>query len=574
MLSPSPQGGGGGNCGEHPRKPPHISLQVRRITPPLLLLLLLLLLSLVDDWTNITLLSITITTHHCHFSPSPPSPLTRIASPSVAPNGFINIHLSQETLHSAVAGIVHPTSSDTPTATEKERTICYGVCPPRTPRQRVLVDFSSPNVAKEMHVGHLRSTIIGDAVCRVLEFCGHDVMRVNHVGDWGTQFGMLLEYMFEKYPDVLTQPPNISDLTLIYKAAKARFDEDEEFKTKARLRVVSLQGGDEACKKVWLLLCEVSRNEFQKVYNLLDVTLDEVGESFYNPLIPGVITTLQENGLVEDDQGMKIIKLKHFNIPLIVRKSDGGYGYDSTDMAAIHYRLYEKQADWIIYITDAGQADHFYMCFDAARAAGWVEHQRLDHIGFGVVTDPVTGKRFKTRSGEVVKLIDLINEGKTRMADSLRERAKDGKTPLSDDDGSIEHAASIIGTGAIKYADLKNNPATDYAFSYDKMLSTQGDTAVYLLFAYARVASILRKANTEKGKDLSTLMNYDNALNILNAYPLTHPAERALAFELMQLGDVIRSVLKDLLPNRLCDYLKALSVRFTDFVSKCNVLHR
>jgi len=470
---------------------------------------------------------------------------------SPVPNGFINISLRTDAIQKAIAGIVS-----------------NGPSPPSMKRQRVVVDFSSPNIAKEMHVGHLRSTIIGDAVCRILEFCGHEVLRTNHVGDWGTQFGMLITYLKEAYPDLLTNPPNITDLTVIYKASKKRFDDDAAFKDRSRSAVVSLQSGNPECLAIWGLLCDISRKEFQNVYDLLDIKLEEVGESFYNSMIPGVIEQCQKCGIVQNEENMLIIKLPHFSIPLIVRKSDGGYGYDSTDMAAIHYRLFEKQADWIIYITDAGQAPHFYMVFDAARAAGWIDpvrQQRLDHIGFGVVCGD-DGKRFKTRSSETVRLIDLLNAAKERMQASLQQRADEGKAGVSGEE--LEMSAAKIGYGAVKYFDLKQNPNTNYIFSYDRMLDTKGDTAVYLMFAYARLASILKKAEAEKGVDLGSLK-----AQALSALTLKEEAERVLAFELMQLGDVLKSVLKELLPNRLCDYLQGVCVKFTEFVTKCHVLN-
>lgn len=320
-------------------------------------------------------------------------------------------------------------------------------------------------------------------------------MRVNHVGDWGTQFGMLITYLQEKFPDILENPPNISDLTLIYKESKKRFDADDQFKETSRLNVVKLQSGDFACRAIWTLLCNISRKEFQVVYDALDVKLEEVGESFYNAMIPRTIEELVAAGLVEDDKGMLIIKLPHFTIPLMVRKSDGGYGYDSTDMAALQYRLRDLQRDWLVYITDAGQAPHFHMCFDAGRAANWIApDRRVDHIGFGVVCGD-DGKRFKTRSSETVRLIDLLNAAKDKMKESLQARADEGKSPLSGQE--LEDAASIIGYGAVKYFDLKQHPGTNYIFSYDRMLDTKGDTAVYLLFAYARLASILRKVRVK-----------------------------------------------------------------------------
>mmetsp|Transcript_7554 Transcript_7554/g.12697 ORF Transcript_7554/g.12697 Transcript_7554/m.12697 type:complete len:793 (+) Transcript_7554:89-2467(+) len=473
-----------------------------------------------------------------------------VSEASVMPNGFINIRVASGILISTLAGIVS-----------------HGVRPPLLEKKRVLVDFSSPNIAKEMHVGHLRSTIIGDALCRMLEFCGHDVLRVNHVGDWGTQFGMLISYLQEAFPDILTTPPNITDLTKIYKAAKERFDKDEEFKTLSRNNVVKLQAGDAACTAIWNLLCDISRKEFQRVYDALDVKLTEVGESYYNEMIPPVLEELTSIGLTETEDKLLLSRLPHFDIPLILRKSDGGYGYDSTDMAAINYRLKTLNRDWLIYITDAGQMGHFHKVFDVAKSAGWANaEQRLDFIGFGVVCGE-DGKRFKTRSGDTVRLIDLLDAAKDRMSQSLRQRKEEGKTGLSDEE--IVSAASSIGYGAVKYFDLKQNPITNYIFNYDRMLDTKGDTAVYLLFAYARVASILRKGVDEKGFDAHSL----SIEELESTISLDDAAERALAFELLQFGEVLRSTLNDLMPNKLCEYLKEVSVKLTDFVTKCHVLN-
>jgi arginyl-tRNA synthetase len=379
---------------------------------------------------------------------------------------------------------------------------------------------------------------------------------------------MLITYLKEAYPNIADSPPNITDLTAIYKSAKKRFDEDETFKKDSRDHVVKLQAGDPECHVIWNLLCDVSRQEFQKVYDRLDVTLKEVGESFYNPMIPNTNDELESKGLVEDDLGMKIVRLPHFTIPLIVRKSDGGFGYDSTDMAALRYRTQTLKRNWIIVITDAGQAGHFHMCYDAARAAGWTRtHQtRLDHIPFGVVCGE-DGKRFKTRSGDTVRLVDLLDAARDRMKTSLEMRAAEGKTELSG--AGLEAAAAAIGYGAVKYFDLKQHSSTDYIFSYDRMLDTKGDTAVYLLFAYARLASIIRKAGTVKGVSMVDLIQSCGEEPCI----LEHPSERALALELSQLGDTVRAAIHDLLPNRICDYLSALCVKSTDFVTKCHVLN-
>jgi arginyl-tRNA synthetase len=274
----------------------------------------------------------------------------------VAGAGFINIHLDRAWLEARVLDAA-----------------LHGIRPPLVRTCRALVDFSSPNVAKEMHVGHLRSTIIGDTICRVLEFCGFETHRVNHVGDWGTQFGMLIAHMRREHPDFLAAPPPIADLQKFYKAAKVRFDEDESFKAEAHRNVVALQAGDPVCRKAWGLICEASRNEFSKVYKRLDISLDEVGESFYNPYIPAVVASLERMGQVQTDGGAKVIfppQSKHA-IPLIVVKSDGGFNYDSTDLAAVWYRVCELQVEWVIYVVDAGQGPHFDLVFDAAHNAGW-----------------------------------------------------------------------------------------------------------------------------------------------------------------------------------------------------------
>ncbi|CAB1103032.1 unnamed protein product [Ectocarpus sp. CCAP 1310/34] len=475
----------------------------------------------------------------------PVNPL--VDTTSVSPQGYINIRLRPAFINQSIAKVIK-----------------NGPAPPEVKKMRVVVDFSSPNIAKEMHVGHLRSTIIGEAICRVLEFCGHTVFRHNHVGDWGTQFGMLINYMKEAYPNFLTDPPNITDLTTFYKAAKLRFDESEEFKEASRNTVVDLQSGDPACKEVWTLLCDISRKEFQKVYDRLDVTLEEHGESFYNDMIPSTIDMLAEAGLVSRDDGADIVRLEHFTYPLIVRKRDGGFGYDSTDMTAIRYRLKTLKCDWIIGITDAGQASHFHMCFDAARAAGWVdEGTKLEHLGFGVVLGP-DGKKYKTRSGDTVRLVDLLDEAVRRMAASIQERMDEGKMTTTKEAAAA--AAAEIGYGAVKYYDLRQHPSTSYVFSYDRMLDTRGNTAVYLQFAHARLASILLKAQDELHVDVTALKASPEKVSV------EHESERALAFELLMFSDVIEACLADLGPNRLCEYLHTLATKFTDFVTNCRVL--
>ena len=430
-------------------------------------------------------------------------------------------------------------------------------------RQVCVVDFSSPNIAKEMHVGHLRSTIIGESVCRILELVGHDVHRVNHVGDWGTQFGMLIQYLKEEYPNVSsgTELPNITDLTGFYKNAKARFDDNEAFKKQSQLNVVQLQSGDTDCLRIWNLLCDISRKEFEKVYKRLDVSVQECGESFYNNKIPAVIDEFSKAGLLQEEEGgAKVVFTDAAKIPLMLQKSDGGYGYDSTDMAALKYRLHELKADRIIVITDFSQGDHFKMVYAAGHAIGWVNRgQRLQHIGFGTVQGE-DGKRFKTRSGDTVRLVDLLDEAASRLETSLQKRIEDGVSHISKEEA--HQVAEAIGYGSVKYFDLRRNPTSNYKFSYDMMLDTKGDTGVYLLYARVRLESILAKAQAE----------YEADLNNLGQVQLEHPSERKLAFALQQFPDVITMTLDDLYPYHICQYVYELSIAASDFVTQCRVL--
>nr|PUA84570.1 arginyl-tRNA synthetase family protein [Toxoplasma gondii TgCATBr9] len=442
---------------------------------------------------------------------------------------------------------------------------------------RVMVDFSSPNVAKEMHVGHLRSTIIGESICRILAFHGHEVQRINHIGDWGTQFGMLIEYLHSQFPDYKANMPDISDLNAFYKKAKAAFDADEDFKTRSREMVVKLQGGDEAALESWRLICDVSRKEFEKVYKRLDVSLEERGESYYNAVLPKVVQELTDKGMITVSDGAKCVFTKVSEVPLMAVKSDGGFGYDSTDLAAVRDRLVERRGDWLIYVTDLGQEEHFTKIFAAAEQAGWhlPPKTRLDHMGFGVVQGQ-DGKRFKTRSGEVVKLVDLLDEAKARALKELRRRKEEEKeeekresgdgcnaspcTGTTVADEEMDNAAEAIGYSAVKYFDLKQNRHTDYKFSYDRMLDPKGNTAVYMMYAYARICAIFRKADV----DISTLDPEE--------LKIEEPAERKLAVTLAQFPDVLATILDDLHIHRLAEYMYKVSGAFTDFYQACKVL--
>ncbi|MGL5510333.1 MAG: arginine--tRNA ligase, partial [Microcoleaceae cyanobacterium] len=369
--------------------------------------------------------------------------------------------------------------------------------------EAVLVDFSSPNIAKEMHVGHLRSTIIGDCLARVLEFQGNQVLRINHVGDWGTQFGMLITYLREVYPSALTTADalDLGDLVAFYRQAKQRFDTDADFQERSRQEVVRLQTGAEDSKKAWLLLCEQSRREFQVIYDLLNINLTERGESFYNPLLSQVIEDLGKTDLLVTDQGAKCVFLDGFTnqdgqpLPLIVQKTDGGFNYATTDLAALLYRINQDQAKRLIYVTDAGQSNHFAQVWQVARKAGWIPADvDLVHVPFGLVLGE-DGKKLKTRSGETVRLRALLDEAVNRARQDLQDRLV--KENRQESPEFISQVAQIVGMSSVKYADLSQNRLSDYIFSFDKMLALQGNTAPYMLYAYVRIQGISRKGEID-----------------------------------------------------------------------------
>ena len=433
--------------------------------------------------------------------------------------------------------------------------------------QRVIVDFSSPNIAKEMHVGHLRSTILGDCIARLLEFRGHDVLRLNHVGDWGTQFGMLILYLREAYPEALITADalDLGDLVALYKKAKQRFDEDLEFQSAARKEVVKLQAKDPDTIKAWNLLCDQSRREFQVIYDRLNIQIAERGESFYNPYLGAVVDDLRGLGLLVESDGAQCVFLNGYvnrdgdPLPLIVQKTDGGYNYATTDLAALRYRIEIDRAERIIYITDAGQSDHFAQVFQVARLAKWIPEQvEITHVPFGLVLGE-DGKKIKTRSGETIKLKELLDEGIDTFRQDLEARLVADERQETPE--FIANSAEIVGLSAVKYADLSQNRLSNYVFSYDKMLALQGNTAPYMMYAYVRVQGIKRKG----GIDFDNLG--DNAQIILN-----EELELALAKHLLQLGSVITEVERDLLPNRLCQYLFELSQKFNQFFDKHSVL--
>ena len=478
--------------------------------------------------------------------------------PAIAGPGFINLTLRPEVLAAELRSRLDDCRLGVPSVAAKAP---------------VVVDFSSPNIAKEMHVGHLRSTIIGDCLARVLEFRGHSVLRLNHVGDWGTQFGMLITHLKQMAPEALTTADavDLGDLVAFYRQAKARFDADEFFQATAREEVVKLQGGDPVSHQAWRLLCEQSRREFQQLYDRLDIRLSERGESFYNPYLEGVVADLDAAGLLVTDAGARCVFLEGVTgkdgqpLPLIVQKGDGGFIYATTDLAALRYRFAPPPngdgAGRIIYVTDAGQASHFAAVFQVARRAGWIPAAgRVEHVPFGLVQGE-DGKKLKTRSGDTVRLKDLLDEAVERAEADLRRRL--AEEDRQESEAFITHVATTVGIAAVKYADLSANRNTNYQFSFDRMLALQGNTAPYLLYALVRIGGIARR-----GGDLGAA----GAAGFPDPLVFSEAQEWALARQLLQFDAVIASVEEELLPNRLCTYLFELSQVFNRFYDQVPVL--
>ena len=466
----------------------------------------------------------------------------------IAGPGFINIFLDPLFLSRNVNRVLLDTHLGIPQLKDK---------------QRLIIDFSSPNVAKEMHVGHLRSTIIGDCLARVFEFLGYDVIRYNHIGDWGTSFGMLIAFIKNEVLEEISnnQKPNLQQLMHWYKLSKKKFDEDEGFKQTAQLEVVSLQKGNEESLKIWEMICDISRKAYQEIYDLLQVRLIERGESFYNSILKQVVDDLESKGLVEISDGAKCIFLEGYQnregqrLPLMIQKSDGGYNYDTTDMAAIYQRIKIEKADQLIYVTDAGQATHFQMIFDAAEKAGYLDRNkvRVNHVPFGLVLGS-DGKKFRTRSGETEKLIDLLTTAIQKADGILKER-----NPEMNESERMR-IAKILGLNAIKYADLSSNRISDYTFSYDRMLRFEGNTAAFLLYSYVRILGIKRKVNI----DVESLFETTHI-------QLNHPSEISLGLHLLRFQETLEILTQDLCPNRLTDYLYQLAEKFNIFFRDCRV---
>ncbi|WP_133405642.1 arginine--tRNA ligase [Parashewanella tropica] len=428
--------------------------------------------------------------------------------------------------------------------------------------QTIVVDYSSPNLAKEMHVGHLRSSIIGDSVVRTLEFLGHKVIRQNHVGDWGTQFGMLLAYMEElQAKDEGKASLELSDLETFYRAAKVRFDESEEFATRARNLVVELQSGDEYCNKLWRQFNDISLSHCHQVYKKLGVSLtrDDVrGESTYNDDLQQVVADLDAQGLLTESEGAKVVFQDEFKtkdgepLPVIIQKADGGFLYATTDLAAMRYRANVLKADRALYFVDLRQGLHFQQVFSLAKQAKFVpESLSLEHLGFGTMNGE-DGRPFKTRSGGVVKLVDLLDEAVERAVELVRSKNPDM------DEAEVLHIAKVVGISSVKYADLSKNRASDYIFSFDQMLSFEGNTAPYLLYAYTRVAGIFKKAQDIDLSDAKIV--------------LEHEKEKDLGTKLGQFNEILSRVSAKGQPHVLCGYLFELAGAFSSFYEACPVL--
>ena len=430
-------------------------------------------------------------------------------------------------------------------------------------KQTVVVDYSSPNVAKEMHVGHLRSTIIGDAVVRTLEFLGNHVIRANHVGDWGTQFGMLIAYL-EKMENEHASEMELSDLEAFYRAAKKHYDEDPVFAEKARNYVVKLQSGDEYCRTMWQKLVKITMQQNQHNYDRLNVTLtdkDVMGESLYNPMLPGIVEDLKKQGLAVEDDGALVVYLDEFKnkdgdpMGVIVQKKDGGFLYTTTDIAAAKYRYETLKAHRALVFSDTRQSQHMQQAWLITRKAGYVPDSfQLEHKNFGMMLGK-DGKPFKTRSGDTVKLADLLDEAIERAGVLISQKS----TALSEQEKS--DVIEAVGIGSVKYADLSKNRTTDYVFDWDNMLSFEGNTAPYMQYAYTRIRSIFNRSQI-------ALSEVEQA-----QLSITDEKERALAIKLLQFEEAVQVVGKDGTPHVLCAYLYELAGAFSSFYEHCPILN-
>ncbi|SNT63015.1 arginyl-tRNA synthetase [Streptosporangium subroseum] len=435
----------------------------------------------------------------------------------------------------------------------------HGVAPSASP-QIVVIDYSAPNAAKEMHVGHLRTTIVGDALARVHEHLGNKVIRQNHLGDWGTPFGMLIEHLLDIGEETAVAQLEAGEGNAYYQAARAKFDSDPEFNKRARTRVVTLQSEEPETMRLWHIFMDATVRYFNKVYAQLGVTLtddDIAGESMYNSMLAQVCDDLQERGIAVVSEGALCVFPPGYTgregqpLPFMIRKSDGGYGYATTDMATIRYRVQDLKADRIIYVIGVTQAMHMSMLFDSARIAGWLpDHVRAEHVQIGSVLGS-DGKMFKTRSGASIKLLELLDEAETRAAAAIQDREY-GEAERTE----IAHA---VGMGAVKYADLSVSHDSEYVFDFDRMLALTGNTGPYLQYAQARIRSIFRRGGVDPSETTGPIV-------------LGHPAERALALQLLGFGAAVEEMAEGSMPHKLAAYLFDTASAFTTFFENCPVL--
>ncbi|HDL1222885.1 TPA: arginine--tRNA ligase [Mannheimia haemolytica] len=464
----------------------------------------------------------------------------------IAGPGFINIFLNPEWLAENTNSSLQAVNFGIKTANP----------------QTIVIDYSSPNVAKEMHVGHLRSTIIGDAVVRTLAFLGNNVIRANHVGDWGTQFGMLIAYL-EKMENEHVSEMELSDLEAFYRAAKEHYDSDEAFAEKARNYVVKLQSSDKYCLTMWKKLVDITMHHNQENYNRLNVTLTEkdvMGESLYNPMLPEIVADLKAKGLAVEDDGALVVFLDEFKnkdgdpMGVIVQKKDGGFLYTTTDIAAAKYRYETLKANRALVFSDSRQAQHMQQAWLITRKAGYVPDSfSLEHPFFGMMLGK-DGKPFKTRSGGTVKLKDLLDEAVERADKLIAERSTE---LTAEEKAAVVEAVAI---GSVKYSDLSKNRTTDYVFAWDNMLTFEGNTAPYMQYAYTRIRSIFARANID-----------EDALS--GSIQLNEPKERALAVKLLQFEEALNGVAKEGMPHILCQYLYELAGSFSSFYEACPILN-
>jgi arginyl-tRNA synthetase len=469
------------------------------------------------------------------------------SSIEVAGPGFLNLVLD----NSFLAGELSTVATD-------ER-LGVGVVAPR----KVIIDYSAPNVAKEMHVGHLRTTVIGDALVRLMEHLGHEVIRENHIGDWGTPFGMLIEHLLDLGETQAADHLSLGDLDGFYKQARAKFDADDVFKDRARARVVLLQSGDTETRRLWKLLVDLSTKHFNAVYSLLGILLtddDLMGESAYNDLLPQVITRLDALGLLQQSDGADVVFPPGYTnrdgdpLPLIVQKGQGGFNYATSDLACVIDRVERIGADLLLYVVGAPQAQHLSMVFDVARMAGWLKDPvEAVHVSFGSVLGS-DRKMLKSRSGDPLKFIDLVTEAVARADDAIA--AKNPELPADE----RARVARMVGIGAVKYADLSTDRVRDYVFDWERMLSFDGNTAPYLQYAHARICSIFRRAGIDRASVASTTLS------------VVEPQERDLALKILGFESAILDTLERYSPHRLCTYLYELATTFTAFYEHCPVL--